>query len=251
MDGAAAGKCSHGAAAILSAEVLTGEAFQRLLCEGDAVLFADAIIAWGEFHIDLTLKNGRMVELTAVPEGEGDGCVVHGTIEDITHRRAEVAQFNARDELCRAVAENSPTMLWMGDQNGKCVFLNQAQRDFWGVDPEDLSTFSWSSTIHPDDLEKLGAPFGKAMAERTPFMVEARYRRADGCRRLFGQRLHAQLGGVRSYQCCRSRAEGFGHAVIVDMVAATLDADVEVRFDQSGFKWLVRARSDAGLQPRA
>ena len=130
MDGAAAGKCSHGAAAKLSAEVLTGEAFQRLLCEGDAVLFADAIIAWGEFRIDLTLKNGRMVELTAVPEGEGDGCVVHGTIEDITHRRAEVAQFNARDELCRAVAENSPTMLWMGDQNGKCVFLNQAQRDF-------------------------------------------------------------------------------------------------------------------------
>ena len=45
--------------------------------------------------------------------------------------------------------------------------------------------------------------------------------------------------------------KGFGHAVIVDMVAATLDADVEVRFDQGGFKWLVRARSDAGLQPRA
>lgn len=60
------------------------------------------------------------------------------------------------------------------------MFLNQAQRDFWGVDPEDLSTFDWSSTLHPDDIGKLAAPFGKAMAEQTPFMVEARYRRADG-----------------------------------------------------------------------
>jgi PAS domain S-box-containing protein len=79
-----------------------------------------------------------------------------------------------------SVAENSPAMLWMGDQNGKCVFLNQAQREFWGVDPQDLSTFDWSSTVHPDDVQKLALPFAEAMAGQSPFSVEARYRRADG-----------------------------------------------------------------------
>lgn len=71
-------------------------------------------------------------------------------------------------------------MLWVGDATGKCVFLNTALRAFWGVDPQDLSTFDWGSTLHPDDIDKLAGPFGKAMAEHLPFHVEARYRRADG-----------------------------------------------------------------------
>ncbi|MCX2724334.1 sensor histidine kinase [Roseibium salinum] len=102
------------------------------------------------------------------------------TLEDCPDARAIINDLETREELCRAVAEESPAMLWMGDENGKCVFLNQALRDFWGVDPEDLSTFDWGSTVHPDDLEKLRGPFAKAMAEQVPFTVEARYRRADG-----------------------------------------------------------------------
>lgn len=79
-----------------------------------------------------------------------------------------------------AMAETSPAMLWMGDEAGKCMFLNAALRRFWGVDPADLAEFDWSSTLHPDDVAKLAEPFGTAMAAHTPFEVEARYRRADG-----------------------------------------------------------------------
>ncbi|MCO5161387.1 MAG: PAS domain-containing protein [Mesorhizobium sp.] len=99
---------------------------------------------------------------------------------DLSRREAESAAKVSREELAEAVAENSPAMLWLGDQYGKCVFLNRAQRDFWGIDPQDLSLFDWGSTLHPDDIEKLSAPFVKAMAEQTPFSVEARYKRADG-----------------------------------------------------------------------
>jgi len=89
-------------------------------------------------------------------------------------------ELKAREELIRAMAQNSPAMLWMGDEAGKCVFLNQAQRDFWGVNPDDLSSFNWTDTTHPDDVETLAVPFIKAMAERAPFTVAARYLRADG-----------------------------------------------------------------------
>lgn len=102
---------------------------------------------------------------------------------DLSRREAESAAKVSREELAEAVAENSPAMLWLGDQYGKCVFLNRAQRDFWGIDPQDLSLFDWGSTLHPDDIEKLSAPFVKAMAEQTPFSVEARYKRADGAYR--------------------------------------------------------------------
>lgn len=83
-------------------------------------------------------------------------------------------------ELIRAVAETSPAMLWMGDAERKCAFLNAALRRFWGVNPARLEEFDWSSTLHPDDVEMLAGPFARAMAEQTPFRVQARYRRADG-----------------------------------------------------------------------
>ncbi|MBD8065180.1 PAS domain-containing protein [Devosia sp. PTR5] len=88
------------------------------------------------------------------------------------------------DDLAIAVAETTPAMLWMGDENGRCLFLNEALRKFWGVDPENLDAFVWSSTLHPDDIETLQAPFVQAMRDHTPFSVEARYRRADGAFRI-------------------------------------------------------------------
>jgi PAS domain S-box-containing protein len=85
--------------------------------------------------------------------------------------------------LVRAIAETSPAMLWMGDAEGKCMFLNKALRDFWGVNPVRLEDFDWTSTVHPDDVGVLSGPFAKAMITHTPFVVEARYRRADGAYR--------------------------------------------------------------------
>jgi PAS domain S-box-containing protein len=83
-------------------------------------------------------------------------------------------------EFVTAMAETSPAMLWMGDVQGKCVFLNAALRSFWGVNPTNFSLFDWTSTLHPDDVAHLVGPFAKAMAEHTSFDVQARYRRFDG-----------------------------------------------------------------------
>lgn len=92
------------------------------------------------------------------------------------------AESNARVALPQteawAILETTPAMVWLGDTAGNCVFLNRALRDFWGV--ENLETFTWAETLHPDDRDLLGGPYGQAMADRTPLCVEARYRRADG-----------------------------------------------------------------------
>ena len=80
----------------------------------------------------------------------------------------------------RLVAENAPVMLWMGDAQGACVYLNRAQREFWGVVSEDLSDFDWGTTLLPEDAPALAGPFSEGMRTHTGFSVEARYRRADG-----------------------------------------------------------------------
>ena len=84
----------------------------------------------------------------------------------------------------RALVEGAPAMLWLGDQNGQCVFLNREQRAFWGVEGAELTSFDWGSTLHPDDLPTLVEPYRQAMSTRSSFEVEARYRRHDGVYRM-------------------------------------------------------------------
>lgn len=92
------------------------------------------------------------------------------------------ADSNARATLPQteawAILETTPAMVWLGDPAGNCVFLNRALRDFWGV--ENIESFTWAETLHPEDSDLLAGPYGQAMADRTPLCVEARYRRADG-----------------------------------------------------------------------
>jgi PAS domain S-box-containing protein len=89
------------------------------------------------------------------------------------------SQLVDENDLRYAILEGAPALLWLGDPEGNCVFLNRAQREFWGVAP-DLAGFSWGATLHPDDIDKLSGPYQTAMRDRTPFEIEARYRRADG-----------------------------------------------------------------------
>lgn len=80
----------------------------------------------------------------------------------------------------RALIEETPAMLWRGDRDGRCVFLNRAQRAFWGIDNPNLDDFEWATTLVTEDQEKVFKPFNEAMMNQQAFTCEARYRRADG-----------------------------------------------------------------------
>lgn len=107
---------------------------------------------------------------------------------DDASRRAEVLGF-------AEVAEHSPAMLWRGDEAGKCVYLNKAQRAFWGVPDDGIATFTWSSTLLDEDAPKVFGPFSEGMARQTPFECEARYRRADGAIRILKTQAQPHFDG--------------------------------------------------------
>ena len=71
-------------------------------------------------------------------------------------------------------------MLWRGDSNGRCVFLNREMREFWGLQPDDCGVFDWSSSLLAEDQAVVFEPFAAAMAAQRAFACEGRYRRADG-----------------------------------------------------------------------
>lgn len=92
-------------------------------------------------------------------------------------RAASIAESETR---FRSIAENAPVMLWMGDEQGGCVTLNRALREFWGVSEGDMETFEWTSTIHPDDVASVAQIGGDATREAKPFQLSMRLRRFDG-----------------------------------------------------------------------
>jgi PAS domain S-box-containing protein len=86
------------------------------------------------------------------------------------------------------VAEAMPAMVWLGDSQGQCIYLNKALREFWGIEVSDLPRFTWASTLLPEDRDMLFSAVGAAMKERAAFTVRARYRRADGAIRVLESR---------------------------------------------------------------
>ncbi|KZD06343.1 hypothetical protein AUP43_10890 [Oceanibaculum pacificum] len=118
--------------------------------------------------------------------GAVSGILVQG--HDVTEQKRGEAALRESEARFRLVSESAPVMLWMGDASGKCVYLNEALRAFWGVAEEKVGSFDWSEMLHPEDRDALFEPFGKAMAAQEGFVTEARFRRADGEYRLIRTR---------------------------------------------------------------
>jgi PAS domain S-box-containing protein len=93
-------------------------------------------------------------------------------------REQAETQLRESEERLRHMAENAPIMIWISDRSGHCLEINPLLRDFWGV--EDVASFDWSSTLHPDDREAVARQMQQAVSMRTSVNVKGRYRRKDG-----------------------------------------------------------------------
>jgi len=149
------------------------------------------------------IKQGRLTgaffaHATRSRRWTGDDVVL---VEEVAQRtwaaveraKADVA-LRESEERFRLVAESAPVKLWMSNTEGQCVYLNKAQREFWGIAHEDVLTFSWGATIHPDDATSLFESLELAMATRTSFGGEARYRRWDGEWRILRTNAQPRIG---------------------------------------------------------
>ncbi|MBW8303792.1 MAG: PAS domain S-box protein, partial [Brevundimonas sp.] len=99
--------------------------------------------------------------------------------------RLSASRISESENRLQLISEQAPVMLWMSDEEGRCVHLNQALREFWGV--TDYGTgFDFVSVLHEEDRERVAATTRAAVDHRAPLKVEARYRRADGAWRILG-----------------------------------------------------------------
>lgn len=101
----------------------------------------------------------------------------------IVHQSA-AEELRQSEERFRLMSEHAPVMIWMSDAQNRCLHLNRMLRRFWGVAEADIPTFDWRTTMHPEDMERIGQSMMEAVKVRAPVEVKGRYLNATGVYRV-------------------------------------------------------------------
>ncbi len=131
----------------------------------------------------------RYFAARGVPMFSRDGTVREwvGVMRDIDDQwRAESARRAAEDALrssearFRTMADATPVLVRVFDQERQCTYVNHGWTEFTGQSVRQEASAAWSARIHPDDLERCLRAYEAAFDRREPVTLEYRLRRADG-----------------------------------------------------------------------
>lgn len=78
------------------------------------------------------------------------------------------------------LAEASPAMIWMADNEGLCTFANQSWLDFRGRTLDQEIGTGWTEGIHSEDFQRAMRLYWMALKTRRPFRIEYRIRCRGG-----------------------------------------------------------------------
>jgi PAS domain S-box-containing protein len=95
---------------------------------------------------------------------------------------AERAQRDS-DRRIREIVDSLPQHVWMADESGEMVFLNQPLLDYSDLSGTDVA--AWIELIHPDDRETCRRAWDEARDMGAASSLEARLRSRDGTYRWF------------------------------------------------------------------
>jgi PAS domain S-box-containing protein len=99
---------------------------------------------------------------------------------DITDLAIAKETLRESEERFRLIANSAPVPMWVTKFDRTRAFANQAYLDFLGVPYEEGLAFDWRTILHPDDMDRIVKESIAGEATLKPFVLEGRYRRADG-----------------------------------------------------------------------
>lgn len=124
----------------------------------------------------------RWIAVRARIERDGGGRALRflGAHLDFTDRMLIEDKLRESEQRFRLIADSAPVPIWVSKLDGKRAFANQAYLQFLGVDFEEALVYDWRKALHPDDLDRILKEQLIGESSLKPFVLEARYRRADG-----------------------------------------------------------------------
>ena len=124
----------------------------------------------------------RWIDVIAKIERDKDGRALRlvGAHIDVTDRMLAQEILRESEERFRLIADSAPVPIWVTKLDRTRSFANQAYLDFLGLPFDEAIVFDWRKALHPDDLQRILQEQVAGESSLKPFVLEARYKRADG-----------------------------------------------------------------------
>jgi PAS domain S-box-containing protein len=153
---------------------------------------------------------------------------------DVTDQMLAQATLRESELRFRLIADSAPVPIWVTRLDGTRSFANRAYLEFLGLPFEQAVLFDWRKVLHPDDLMRIRKEQITGEASLKPFVLEARYRRADG-----------QWRWLRSESQPRWDATGkhIGFIGVAHDVTAAKQAEIELRRINETLEQRIRERT--------
>jgi PAS domain S-box-containing protein len=124
----------------------------------------------------------RWIRVVAKIERNRDGRALRlvGADLDVTDQMLAQETLRESEERFRLIADSAPVPIWVTKLDRTRSFANQAYLDFLGLPFEEAIVFNWRDRLHSDDQQRVVQESIAGEASLKPFVLEARYKRADG-----------------------------------------------------------------------
>ncbi len=117
--------------------------------------------------------------------------IVAGALRSTIMRLAETQKDRDRalrlitesEARFRDLANTAPALMWISAPNSKRSFVNEAYMTFTGLSRGAAEALDWRDMLHPDDDDRIRTEEQVGGEAGRVFVLEARYRRADGAYR--------------------------------------------------------------------
>ena len=176
------------------------------------------------------------IRVIAKIERGSDGRAVRlvGAHIDVTDRMLAQQTLRESEERFRLIANSAPVPIWVTKLDRTRAFANQAYIDFLGLPYEEAIKYDWRKSLHPDDLPRILQEQIAGESSLKPFVLEARYRRADG-----------QWRWLRSESQPRwsPTGEHAGFIGVAHDVTAAKEAEIELRRLNETLEQRIRERT--------
>ncbi len=134
--------------------LFTVESGERL---GRIIEFVKAGSTFPTLGFEIVIKNGQVVpvDVSITPKKSAKEEIVGFTflIRDVTLRELLQDKYNRLNALYRTLVEQSPSMIYLLDEDGKIIFINETGTEMLGYTKEELIGKELMEFVYPEDRE--------------------------------------------------------------------------------------------------